>query len=129
MNKMVMLNAILEGGKVKVNGHEIDGAIVGSAGSANSAGVLLLDGAKAVYFANTSSDLSDTLDKTSEALGEIATAMNDIAQSLTLIAGNMTGNTTAPPPALPAKVVLIQAAATQVDAIAAELDELRGDLK
>jgi len=103
-------------GKVFVNDHEVTDAVLTTDGAQASTGILVVDGALAVYLTSSVSDLTTTIEKTASALGQIAAALT------TLDAKPVGGSGSAPAPAVSGQVTNIQTAQT-------ELESLKGALK
>lgn len=103
-----VLEATCVGGLVTSHGTPVVEADILSQGIGLSSGVLILDDDEATYVTSNASDLKDAISK-------IASTLDTIGTTLTSIAASMTGPTTAPPPTLPANVVLITLAVAQLN--------------
>lgn len=109
-----ILSATCVDNKVTVAGQEIENVIILNQGTAESEGVVFIDGDTVTYIASNAGDLAITLEK-------LADALSKITATLTAIGGGMTGPTTAPPGTLAPNV-------GEIDAIASELSELKDNL-
>lgn len=133
MKKTVPVAATLEGGKVKVGGKEIAGAVVLSEGVGDSAGVLFVYGLQAFYMAKISPDLALTLDRLIAALEKVSTALGSASSGISALdgAGFLIGASAAVPgpPVAAGNVSSINSAKSDLDAIKDELETLMGDLR
>ena len=102
-------------GLVTSEGVEVDVAELLSEGKQISEGFILMQGGAVYYLTSNATDIKTTLDKVADALGEISSA-------LTAIGAGMLGAATAPPPTLGASV-------SAINALASDLDTLKGALK
>lgn len=109
------LNATCENNVVKISGLTVEEAQILSKGIGSSSGVCIISHDKVYYLPNNVSDLETTLTKLVSAIQKIATVFTSIGTG-------MTGVTTAPPPTLAADVI-------ELNAMATELNTLKGNLK
>lgn len=133
MKKTVPVEAVLEGGKVKVGGKEIADAVVLSEGVGDSEGVLFIYGDQSFYYAKTSPDLAQTLDRLVAALGKVSDALDSTASGISALdsAGFLIGASAAVPgpPVATGDVSAINSAKGDLDAIKGELEDLMEDLR
>lgn len=124
-----VLEAVVQGGRVKVGSLEIPGAIILSEAAGDSQGLLFLEEAGKFYVAKTSPDLKTTLEKTIDALAGAADALTKVSTTLTSIGAGMTGPSTAPPPTLATDVADITTKVAAINTAKSALNTLKGSLK
>lgn len=129
MFKVVVMEATCSAGIVKVGNFPVASAQIMSAGAGESTGTLFMFGEDAYYFPNATADLKTTIEKLIDTLTGVTAALTQIGTSLTSIGAGMTGPTTAPPPTLATDVVAINGKVTELNAIKASLNTLKGALK
>jgi len=110
-----LLPAQCQAGIVRSGGVIVPGATILSKGTGSSSGAVILEGETATYMTSNATDLEQTLTKVNELIGKLVEALNAIS-------GSMAGPATAPPPGLPPIII-------QINAIASELNLLKGNLK
>lgn len=116
-------------GKVKVEGFEVDVAVVLSEGKAASSGVALFQDDKCFYIPSSATDVKATIDQLVLLIEKLATTLGNIATTYGSIAGAMTGPTTAPWPTLATDVTAMNTKVTELNQIKSDLNTLKGALK
>lgn len=116
-------------GVVSAEGVPVPVAEVLSEGAQESSGVLLLEGEKAKYLTSNASDIKTTLSALVDLIEDISSNFTTIASTLTAIGAGMTGPTTAPPGTLATSVLAINNKVLELNAVMADLDDLKDALK
>ena len=127
---MKMLEATCDAqGKVTALGVVVDVAAVISEGKQASSGVLVLDGATAIYIASSATDIKTTIEKIVAVIDDLTASLNQIVTVITAVGAGMTGPTTAPPPTLAADLAVLTGKVTTLNATKTALNNLKGALK
>lgn len=120
-------------GVVRCQGFVIDGAKILTHGKQASTGILIIDGEHIVYLTSNADDLFSTLDKVANALGKAVEGLNKAASGLQGLdtSGFLISATAGvpSPPKIPTQIADVQAAASDIESIQSELNELKGKLK
>jgi len=122
------LPAECSNGIVTVGGLPIPNTTILSKGIGSTNGLAVLDEETKTYIPDTTPDLETTLTNLSSSLDTLNTTIQKIANMFTAVAAAMTGPTTAPPPTLPADVVLLTTYAAQISATKTQVDQLKETL-
>lgn len=104
-------------------------AVILSQGVGPSEGFAIIGGKEVFYVPNIAPDLAATLNNLISVLTSLKSGIDKIADTLTDIGGNMTGDTTSPPPTLGASVTTIKGYATAIGTIKTTLNTLSGALR
>lgn len=102
-------------GKVTADSVQVPAAVVLSEGKQASSGILIIDGDKAWYIALSASDLKTTIEKVSAALTQTANGLASAGPTLDGL--------------VPGSGAPLTAAATQINSIVTELNQLGEALK
>ena len=116
-------------GVVSVGGVAVDAAEVLSEGKQSSSGILILDRGKAWYIPSSATDIKTTIEKLITVIDKVSDAITKTGTIFTSVGAGMTGPTTAPPPTLAADVVVLNGKVTDLAAVKADLNTLKGALK
>lgn len=123
-----IMEAVVQGGVVKVGSLSVPGAVILSEGAANSQGILILESGEKFYITKITPDLKTTIEKTADLIEDLNAALTEIATALTAIAAVPSGWVT-PPPTIAANVTQILAKVTELTATRTALNTLKGALK
>lgn len=115
-------------GKVFVDGIEVPGAVIQSAGAQASSGILLIDDDLALYFPSNATDIASTIDNAIKIIDDAAASITQIGTSLTSIAA-VVGPAWVPPPTIATDVATLTAKVVSLNLTKAALTELKGKLK
>lgn len=116
-------------GVVTAEGVTVPAAEVLSEGKQASAGLLLLEGDKAIYLPSSATDIKTTIEKLITVIDKVSDAVTKTSTMFTAVYSGMTGPTTAPPGTGPTDVVALTGYVTELAAVKTELNTLKGALK
>lgn len=123
-----IMEAVVQGGAVKVGSLSVPGAVILSEGDADSQGILILESGEKFYITKITPDLKTTIEKTADLIEDLNSALTEIATALTAIAAVPSGWVT-PPPTVAANVTQILAKVAELTATRTALNTLKGALK
>lgn len=123
-----IMEAVVQGGVVKVGSLSVPGAVILSEGDADSQGLLILEGGEKFYITKITPDLKTTIEKTADLIEDLNAALTEIATALTTIAAVPSGWVT-PPATVAANVTQILAKVAELTATRTTLTTLKEALK
>jgi hypothetical protein len=133
-----VLSASCDAGVVSVAGVPVPGVELLNEGLGSSTGILIVDAERAYYLTNPGNDLDVTLEKVIAALGKVTeglgkavdalTAIDTAAYIITVTPGGAGAGGIPSPPVAASDISGITAAAADIDALASELETLKGSL-